>query len=482
MKDDFDEEAFEKSIESIVDEETADAQLYVNKNIMNVRPETEGSIQDEPGQTDSDDSDYEYDDDLTAEKQSSKKTVIIVVCVAAAVIIIGVVAFFVIRTALSKTKDNYGYYNSMGYEALDNKDYEAAITSFEKALTYNEGKTADTTNINMMLYLYDCYMEVGDEDKAVRILKDVLERDKYNKSACYYLIEIYDKKKDYKSIHELYESMKESNDEELMLYFSNYAAQVPSVSPAGDTYQADQELTLSAPEGYKIYYTLDGSDPTKSASLYRTGEKLPVTEGDTTLKFFAMNEYGFESDVVTAKYTVEYSGPVKPTINPSNTEINQEEKAKVVISGTQAGSTVYYTIDGSMPTTTSLVYTGPFELPAGTVTVSVLVVDSHGKTANASKTYNVRYTSKYSDSQAAEFVWNALTENLVVDENHCDAAGRIYELNYYSSKQINGSNMYLFYCIVDGTTQGFYYGADGDTGEVFTITGDDGNFAVTPLE
>ena len=85
MKDDFDEEAFEKSIESIVDEETADAQLYVNKNIMNVRPETEGSIQDEPGQTDSDDSDYEYDDDLTAEKQSSKKTVIIVVCVAAAV-------------------------------------------------------------------------------------------------------------------------------------------------------------------------------------------------------------------------------------------------------------------------------------------------------------------------------------------------------------------------------------------------------------
>ena len=34
MKDDFDEEAFDKSIESIVDEETADAQLFVNKNLQ----------------------------------------------------------------------------------------------------------------------------------------------------------------------------------------------------------------------------------------------------------------------------------------------------------------------------------------------------------------------------------------------------------------------------------------------------------------
>lgn len=481
MKDDFDEEAFDKSIESIVDEETADAQLFVNKNLQSdLQDEQKADEQETSEESQNDDKENAGEDDVISEKKVNKKAIIIVACAVAVVIIIGVAAFFIVKAVSAKSKDNYGYYNSLGYEALDNKDYAGALVNFEKALTYDEGKTDDKTNINMMLYMYDCYVETDDMEKAEEILKEIISRDKYNRSAYYYLIEMYAGRKEYKLLHDLYLKAKDSNDNELLLYFNNYLAQVPSVSPAGDTYQADQEITLSAPDGYKIYYTVNGSDPTKSASLY--AGSIPISEGKTTLKFYAVNEYGFESDVVVAEYNVVYTGPAKPAIMPGNNDIVQSDKAKVIISGTQAGSTVYYTLDGSQPTTASTVYTEPFELPAGITTVSVLVVDSHGKTVTTSKTYNVKYTSKYSDSEAVEFIWKALIEKELVDEEHTDADENPCELNYYSLKQIDGMNIYMFYYNVNGTMQDYWYGADGDTGDVYTVTGKDGKFVLAPLD
>ena len=474
MNDDFDEEAFDKSIENIVDEETADAQLYVNKNIKPDMLTDQNSVGGINEVLDQD------EDDGSESKGVNKKAVIIVICVIATIAVVGVVSYFVVKSALAKSKDNYAYYNSLGYEALDQKDYDKAIVNFEKALTYEEGQTNDKTNINMMLYMYDCYTEVGDTDKAEEILKEVINRDKVNKSAYYYLIEMYADRKDYQAIHDLYLSAKETGDSELILYFNNYLAQVPSVSPAGDTYQADQELTLSAPDGYKIYYTVDGSDPTKSASLY--SGKIQITEGDTTLKFYAVNQYGFESDVVEADYKVVYTGPVKPTITPSNTEITQSDKVKVIISGTPSGAKVYYTTDGSNATTTSTVYTGPFELPEGRTTVSVLVVDTHGKTASASKSYNIKYTSKYTDAEAADFIWKALMEKKYVDDKHLDTEGRLCDLNYYSVKQVDDKKVYLFYYSIGGAMQDFWYGADGDSGDVYKVTGNDSNYVLTPIE
>ena len=192
MRDDFDlEEELAKSIASIVDEETADAHAYVNKNTSETDdiPDEEEKIYDEPDDDSDDDSD----------KPDKKKIIIIVASVVAAVLIIGITAFLVVRAAFNKSKDNYGYYNELGYKAYDDKDYDTAISDFEKALTYDEGKGDSDTNINMMLYLFECYKNTSQDDKAEEILLDVLDRDSDNKNAYYNLMSVYLNGKDYPS-------------------------------------------------------------------------------------------------------------------------------------------------------------------------------------------------------------------------------------------------------------------------------------------
>nr|MCR4673659.1 chitobiase/beta-hexosaminidase C-terminal domain-containing protein [Lachnospiraceae bacterium] len=48
-------------------------------------------------------------------------------------------------------------------------------------------------------------------------------------------------------------------------------------------------------------------------------------------------------------------------------------------------ASIYYTWDGSMPTTNSYKYTEPILVPEGNNVLSVIVVDKHGMTSNVVK-------------------------------------------------------------------------------------------------
>jgi hypothetical protein len=73
------------------------------------------------------------------------------------------------------------------------------------------------------------------------------------------------------------------------------------MSPAGGTYTTAQSVTLKdVTTGASIYYTLDGTNPTTSSTLY-TG---PITVNSTeTIKANAVAPHDTQSSVVTAKYT-----------------------------------------------------------------------------------------------------------------------------------------------------------------------------------
>ncbi len=78
------------------------------------------------------------------------------------------------------------------------------------------------------------------------------------------------------------------------------AAPVASLSPG--TYRGSQTVTLrSASSGAKIYYTLDGANPTESSSVYNG----PLTiKSSGTLKAIAVKD-GLVSDVASYSYTIE---------------------------------------------------------------------------------------------------------------------------------------------------------------------------------
>ena len=78
-------------------------------------------------------------------------------------------------------------------------------------------------------------------------------------------------------------------------------ASPPSASPGTGGYVGEQLVTLSADSGSTIYYTIDGSDPTTSSTVYSGPITIPV-DSVVTVKSFAQTSGFSDSGIVTAVY------------------------------------------------------------------------------------------------------------------------------------------------------------------------------------
>jgi hypothetical protein len=131
----------------------------------------------------------------------------------------------------------------------------------------------------------------------------------------------------------------------------------PTFSPAAGTYLGTQMVTLSdTTSGSTIFYTLDGTQPGTSAggsTLQYTGQ-ITVTS-TKTIKALATASGLTTSATATALYTIE-SQVATPTFLPGGGTYTSSQS--VTISSTTAGATIYYTTNGSTPTSSSTLYNG----------------------------------------------------------------------------------------------------------------------------
>ena len=84
----------------------------------------------------------------------------------------------------------------------------------------------------------------------------------------------------------------------------------PVFSPAGGTYRSAQNVTItSGTEEADIYYTVDGSDPTRSSTKYKGA--VTVSK-NTTIKAMAVKTGFSDSDISIAGYTISRESPPDP--------------------------------------------------------------------------------------------------------------------------------------------------------------------------
>ena len=165
-------------------------------------------------------------------------------------------------------------------------------------------------------------------------------------------------------------------------------ASTPTASPTAGTYTYTQYVTLSdSTPGSAIYYTTNGSTPTTSSAQYVS----PITVSSSlTIKAIAAASGYINSAVASFGYTITVLRVQTPTFSPVAGTYTSAQS--VAISST-SGAAIYYTTDGSTPTTSSTLYTVPVTV-ATTQTVQALGVKSgYNNSAIGSALYTINIPS-----------------------------------------------------------------------------------------
>jgi hypothetical protein len=162
----------------------------------------------------------------------------------------------------------------------------------------------------------------------------------------------------------------------------------PTFSPAAGAYTSAQSVSISdATSGATIYYTTNGTTPTTSSTAY-TG---PITVSSTeTLEAIAVATGDSNTAVASAAYTISSSLPSvsTPTFSPAAGTYNSAQS--VSISDVTSGATIYYTTNGTTPTTSSTAYTGPIPVSSTETLQAIAVASSDSAVASAAYTITVK--------------------------------------------------------------------------------------------
>ena len=130
--------------------------------------------------------------------------------------------------------------------------------------------------------------------------------------------------------------------------------EAPVFTPQQGTYMDKVSVSIAAAEGLKVYYTLDGSEPTTTSTLYEAAFDLTET---TTVMAIAVDAEGNASPVAKAMYTIKAT-PVAPengalfnfNENKWNLPVSSKEAGDFPITEVKEGDVTLTFTNGSTPT------------------------------------------------------------------------------------------------------------------------------------
>lgn len=350
--------------------------------------------------------------------------------------------------------NSYEYQLNQAKNAAQMKEYGKAIRYTKRAIELNN------ENAELSLLLADYYVKNGEKENALITLQQCIDSDKANEDAYRKIIEIYKEDKRYEEINTLLLSCE---NQRILKQFAVYTAFPPEFSLKEDTYDEIVPLHLIGGTEGSIFYTLDGTEPSKVSNRYVGPIELEY--GNYTVKAIFINNYGIQSTCVERSYHIEMSTPLKPDVSPYSGAYHTPQK--ISVDNTDMGTT-YFTIDGSDPTEKSEIYRGSITMPLGTSRFKFITI---GKDGTASEITDRIYDLKLnhvtvSAQDAINLTMMFLYQNgYIIDmEGHrADSSGRYI----YSCTTAISDKGETYYLVTE--TELDSVGTQAETGNIFAV-------------
>jgi Chitobiase/beta-hexosaminidase C-terminal domain/FG-GAP-like repeat/FG-GAP repeat len=167
-------------------------------------------------------------------------------------------------------------------------------------------------------------------------------------------------------------------------YVIEKPAVTPVFSPVAGTYTSAQSVKITdATTGATIYYTTNGTTPTASSTKYTAAISVTASE---TIKAIAIATRSATSAVASAAYVIE-----KPAATPvfSVTAGTYAAKQSVTITDATSGAAIYYTTNGTTPTTASTKYSASISIAATETLEAIAIATGYINSAVASAKYTI---------------------------------------------------------------------------------------------
>lgn len=392
---------------------------------------------------------------------------------------IGLVAtsfLFIFGIVMTYRSHSYTFQLSRAVECASREDYPQAIYYANKALELDSG------DIGVRLLLADFYEKRGEEDSAKITLREIISLDRNNEEAYRQLIHIYEEEKDYEAINRL---LLASDSPEIVKTFQKFIAYPPEFDYAEGNYSEVVTLKLNANAGGTIYYTLDGARPDSHSEVYTA--PLILESGNYRVRAVFVNEYGVSSEVAEKNYFIDVAIPPAPEVRPKSG--NYDKPAVIEVQAPPQYS-IYYTMDGSLPTQDSIQYSTPIAMPMGSSRFRFIAYSQDGIGGEVTTVdYSLNVNTLISVGEAVNLLVPKLQDMGVISDFAGNLPSREGHNVYIASTIVDVSGEY-YYLVVEyyvdrleaHTKTGNIYGVGANNGLLYKITVNaDGTYTPTPI-
>jgi hypothetical protein len=162
-------------------------------------------------------------------------------------------------------------------------------------------------------------------------------------------------------------------------------ANAPAIAPTQGTYHYLPTVSISdRVSGAVIHYTVDGTTPSAASPIYSVPFQVTKT---ATVQAIAISSLYANSPVTSAAYVIDTPAATPTFSVPAGTYPTSKI---VALADATAGATLYYTLDGSTPTTSSAVYSTPIVISTSKTIKAIATASGHETSSLASATYFIQ--------------------------------------------------------------------------------------------